>query len=82
MLPALQLLVYPVTNHAFETASMREYTRESSPAIPLTADTMRWFWEHYIGGTRGGEVSRWAAADVIARPCPNRATSKFSLPSR
>lgn len=44
--PALrfQLLVYPVTNCDFETASYRE----NADGYMLTRDMMRWFWQQYL----------------------------------
>jgi acetyl esterase len=46
--PALrmQLLVYPVTNHDFSTAS---YQTNGNDYL-LTQDMMRWFWDHYLNG--------------------------------
>ena len=41
---ALQLLIYPVTNYAFDTPSYRE----NGTGYPLTAEDMRWFWRHYL----------------------------------
>lgn len=43
--PALQLLVYPCTDVASETASMTTY----GEAFPLTRDMMDWFMGHYMG---------------------------------
>ncbi len=40
-----QLLVYPVTDHNFETASYRE----NADGYLLTRDGMKWFWNHYLG---------------------------------
>jgi len=39
-----QLLVYPVTNYAFNTPSYREEARD----IPLDRASMRWFWGYYL----------------------------------
>jgi len=39
-----QLLIYPVTNHAFDTPSYRE----NGKGYFLSADMMRWFWHHYL----------------------------------
>lgn len=39
-----QILVYPVTNHAFDTQS---YT-ENSEGYHLTRDLMQWFWSRYL----------------------------------
>jgi acetyl esterase len=41
---ALQVLIYPVTNYAFETQSYRDNTE--GPA--LNAAEMRWFWSKYV----------------------------------
>ena len=50
--PALryQVLVYPVTDHGFETASYRE----NGEAYLLTTALMRWFWSQYLGGHGDG----------------------------
>jgi acetyl esterase len=42
-LPKLQLLVYPVTDHEFESASMID----NAKGYFLEADGMRWFWDLY-----------------------------------
>ena len=42
--PMHQLLIYPVTNAAFDTPSYREYAQ----AKPLNAAMMPWFWGFYI----------------------------------
>lgn len=43
-----QLLIYPVTDSDFETAS---YTANGSGAYFLSTGAMRWFWDHYLGDT-------------------------------
>lgn len=50
-LPVFQLLVYPVTNHDFDTPSMRE----SEGAKPLSTEMMRWFWDHYLENEADGD---------------------------
>ncbi len=40
-----QLLVYPVTDHNFETVSYRD----NAEGYLLTRDGMIWFWGHYLG---------------------------------
>jgi acetyl esterase len=45
-----QLLVYPITDHAMDTASYREH----ADGYHLTAAGMRWYWDHYLGGADGG----------------------------
>lgn len=44
-----QWLAYPVTDHAFETASYRD----NSAGFGLELETMRWFWTHYLGDQDG-----------------------------
>jgi acetyl esterase len=41
---ALQLLIYPVTDRNFETASYRD----NADGYLLTRDAMIWFWNHYL----------------------------------
>jgi acetyl esterase len=43
---ALQALIYPVTDHSFNTASYQEFTDAAS----LNEQMMRWFWDHYLSG--------------------------------
>src|SRR5881397_1593802 len=64
---ALQLLVYPVTNHAYDTASYRE----NADGYLLTRDSMVWFWNHYLRSDRDG-------ADPYASPL--RAPNLAGLP--
>jgi acetyl esterase len=47
---ALQALIYPVTDHAFETESYKEFTDPAS----LDERQMRWFWDHYLSGDAAG----------------------------
>lgn len=49
-LPVHQLLIYPVTNYAFDTESYREQAK----AKPLNADMMKWFWGHYLNNPSEG----------------------------
>ncbi len=46
--PALrfQLLVYPVTDHSFDTPSYSE----NADGYLLTREMMQWFWSHYVSG--------------------------------
>jgi len=48
---ALQLLLYPVTNHAFDTPSYSYF----SEGYGLTRAGMAWFWEQYLGENGNGE---------------------------
>jgi acetyl esterase len=43
-LPALQLLVYPVTDHNFERGSYLS----NGEGYLLTTLSMRWFWDYYL----------------------------------
>jgi acetyl esterase len=47
---AFQLLVYPVTHHAFDTPSYREYGN----GYLLTEEGMRWNWNHYLPHAAAG----------------------------
>lgn len=42
-----QLLIYPVTDHDFSLAS---YAENGGGEYFLGTETMRWFWNHYLGG--------------------------------
>jgi acetyl esterase len=44
-----QLLVYPITDAAMDTASYRD----KADGYQLTAAGMRWYWGHYLGGADG-----------------------------
>ena len=41
----LQVLVYPVTRHAYDTASYKD----NAEGYMLTRASMEWFWAHYLG---------------------------------
>jgi acetyl esterase len=58
---ALQLLVYPVTDHDLERRSYRE----NGSGYGLTKDAMRWFWSQYLGP--GGDPTDPEAAPLRAR---------------
>jgi acetyl esterase len=58
---ALQLLVYPVMDHDFESASYREL---GDGTYGLTSAAMRWYWEHYLGPD--GDGSRPEASPLRA----------------
>lgn len=62
-----QLLVYPVTNYAFDTASYRD----NATGYLLTTDSMKWFWDHYLRDESDG-------ADPLASPL--RASDLTRLP--
>ncbi len=49
--PAHQILIYPVVDCNFETASYQMHRN----AQPLNADMMKWFWGHYLNSPVEGE---------------------------
>jgi acetyl esterase len=57
----LQVLVYPVTNYDFGTAS---YT-ENATGYVLTTEDMRWFWRHYL--SREGQGQEVTASPIRAK---------------
>ncbi len=62
-----QLLVYPVTDCAFDTASYRE----NAEGYFLTIGMMRWFWQKYLtdpAQARDGYASPLRAADLANLP--------------
>jgi len=64
---ALQVLIYPVTNYGFDTASYHHY----ASGFGLTRDTMRYFWKSYLANPTDGD-------DPCASPL--QATSLAGLP--
>jgi acetyl esterase len=76
--PALchQLLIYPVTNFAFETDSYRE----NAEGYFLTTQMMRWFWDHYLEADTDGEdpfASPLRADDLSGLPPATVLTAEF-----
>jgi acetyl esterase len=64
---ALQVLVYPVTNHSFDTESYRE----NGDGYLLTKDMMVWFWDHYLENDADGQnplASPLLAEDLSGLP--------------
>jgi acetyl esterase len=62
-----QLLIYPITNHAFTTQSYREYAN----GYYLTAEDMKWFWNHYLREQTDGSnpyASPFAAKNLSGLP--------------
>jgi acetyl esterase len=62
-----QLLIYPVTDYAFETPSYRE----NADGYLLTRDGMRWFWHHYLAHREDGAqpyASPLRARDLAGLP--------------
>ncbi len=67
--PALahQLLIYPVTDHSFETDSYHE----NGEGYFLSRDMMRWFWHQYLASEADGEsplASPLRAPDLAGLP--------------
>jgi len=58
---ALQVLVYPVTHHAFDTNSYQKH----ADGYLLTRDAMRWFWAHYLRRAEDGAQPH--ASPLLAR---------------
>jgi acetyl esterase len=65
---ALQLLIYPVTDADFETASYGE----NAEGYLLTRDAMLWFWDHYVPDP---------ADRALATAAPLRADDLSGLPA-
>jgi acetyl esterase len=51
---AHQLLIYPITDHAFDTDSYRD----NAEGYMLTREMMEWFWGHYLPRPEQGEDHR------------------------
>lgn len=76
--PALvyQLLVYPVTNYGYDTASYRE----NADGYLLTRDAMVWFWNHYLRSAADGDnplASPLRANDLRGLPPAMVLTAEF-----
>ncbi len=50
--PVYQLLVYPVTDHRYDTPSYQE----NADGYLLTKDAMEWFWNHYLPSEADGNT--------------------------
>ena len=71
-----QLLVYPVTDCAFETASYRD----NAEGYFLTKSMMRWFWDHYLSDPAHAEdpyASPLRAKDLSGLPPGLCITAEF-----
>jgi acetyl esterase len=76
--PALvyQLLVYPVTNYGYDTASYRE----NAEGYLLTKDAMVWFWNRYLRSATDGNnplASPLQANDLHGLPPAMVLTAEF-----
>jgi len=71
-----QLLIYPATNHAFDTISYSD----NAEGYWLSKDDMRWFWNHYLRGEEDGRnpyASPSRAADLSSLPPAFVMTAEF-----
>jgi acetyl esterase len=71
-----QALVYPVTDHNFETVSYRE----NADGYLLTKDSMVWFWNHYLNSVDDGKspmASPMRASDLKGLPPAIVITAEF-----
>ena len=66
---ALQLLIYPATAHAFDTASYRE----NGEGYLLTREGMKWFWNHYLARPEDGRQPY--ASPLLAKDLGGLATA-------
>ena len=72
----LQLLVYPVTDHSFDTASYKE----NGEGYLLTKDMMVWFWDHYLAKANDSDnplASPLRAKDLSGLPPAQVFTAEF-----
>ena len=73
---AHQLLIYPVTDYAFDTASYRE----NAEGYMLTLPLMEWFWNHYLADPAQGDnelASPLRAASLAQLPPATVITAEF-----
>ena len=64
---AYQMLIYPVTNHSYQTESYQE----NGEGYFLTKNTMEWFWNHYLRDEQDGQnpyASPLLAEDLSGLP--------------
>ncbi|MEN6498719.1 MAG: alpha/beta hydrolase [Thermoguttaceae bacterium] len=64
---AFQVLIYPVTDHNFNTPSYLE----NAEGYLLSREDMRWFWDHYLAHTDDGDhpyASPLRACDLSRLP--------------
>lgn len=50
-MPVHQMLIYPITNYAFNTPSYQEI---ANAKLPLNRPAMQWFWSHYLNNESDG----------------------------
>jgi len=71
-----QLLIYPVTNHAFDTVSYGE----NAEGYLLSKKMMQWFWGHYLVREADGEsplASPLRADDLSGLPAATVLTAEY-----
>ena len=71
-----QLLIYPVTDHGYDTPSYLE----NAEGYLLTRESMRWFWNHYLTGERDAAnsyASPLRAKDLSGLPPAMVVTAEF-----
>jgi acetyl esterase len=71
-----QALVYPVTNHSFDTPSYRDFGN----GYLLTKEAMVWFWQHYLQDANDGHhplASPLRAATLASLPPAIVITAEF-----
>jgi acetyl esterase len=72
----MQVLIYPVTDHDFGTASYEE----NADGYLLTRDMMKWFWDHYLNDESDGKnplASPLKAEDLSGLPPAFVLTAEF-----
>ncbi|MET7517728.1 alpha/beta hydrolase [Streptomyces sp. NPDC005480] len=75
-MPRFQLLVYPVLDHAQDTASYRE----NALGYFTTADHLRWYWQQYLGEEGDGThpyASPLRAVDLAGLPPAHIVTAEY-----
>ena len=74
-----QVLIYPVTDHC--SAEHRSFA-ENAVGYGLTAQTMRWFWNHYLNDPSEGQrpdVSPLRAPDLTRLPPTIVVTAEYDI---
>jgi len=73
---AQQVLLYPATDHSFDTPSYRD----NAEGYMLTREGMRWFWRNYLNNEEEGRnpyASPLRAADLAGLPPALIVTSEY-----
>jgi len=71
-----QLLIYPVTDYSYATASYKD----NATGYLLTRESMEWFWDHYLKSAADGDntkASPMRAADLSGLPRALVVTCEF-----